>query len=109
IEVYTHRSGRTGRAGKTGVSMVICTRGERNKLSQIERIINQNFSEKKLPEPENIIKAQLISSAQKIKNTEVDSGLDEYFSLIEEELGSLDKTELLKKAFSLEFTRLNSY
>lgn len=109
IEVYTHRSGRTGRAGKTGVSMVICTRGERNKLSQIERIINQNFLEKKLPEPENIIKAQLISSAQKIKNTEVDSGLDEYFSLIEEELGSLDKTELLKKVFSLEFTRLNSY
>src|SRR5699024_5883930 len=57
-EIYTHRSGRTGRAGKEGISMVIITKGELRKIRQIEKMINQKFEQKQLPNGEDICRVQ---------------------------------------------------
>src|SRR5690606_13113434 len=66
IETYTHRSGRTGRAGKTGVSMVIVSKSELRKIKSIERIINKNFEAKAIPSGMEICEVQLMSLANKI-------------------------------------------
>ena len=109
VETYTHRSGRTGRAGKTGTSIVIITKSELRKISQIERIIKQKFIEKSVPTGIEICEVQLIHLADKVKNVEVDQEIDKYLPKIEEQLGALSKEELIKKMFSLEFNRFIEY
>ena len=70
-EIYTHRSGRTGRAGKTGISMVIVSKSEVRKIKSIERIIKKQFEKKEIPDGMEIVEVQLMSLANKIHNTEV--------------------------------------
>lgn len=108
-EVYTHRSGRTGRAGKKGQSYVIITKSERRKISAIERIIGQNFKEEKLPTSEEICESQMFYLAESIKNTEVNHDIDTILPKIEKSLADLDKSELIKKFFSVEFSRFYNY
>ena len=84
IETYTHRSGRTGRAGKTGVSMVIVSKSEVRKIKSIERIINQKFELKQIPDGMAICEVQLMSLANKIHNTEVNHEIDKYLTSINE-------------------------
>ena len=69
--VYTHRSGRTGRAGKTGVSVAIIHSREKGKLREIERIIGKKFERKEVPTPEHIIEKQLYNLADRIEKVEV--------------------------------------
>ncbi len=109
VETYTHRSGRTGRAGKTGTSIVIITKSEWRKISQIERIIKTKFIEKPVPTGMEICEVQLIHLANKVKNVEVDAEIDTYLPKIEELLGDLSKEELIKKMFSVEFNRFIDY
>lgn len=108
-EIYTHRSGRTGRAGKTGQSYVIITKSERRKIGAIERIIGQNFKEEKLPTSEEICESQMFYLAESIKNTEVNHDIDTILPKIEKSLAELDKSELIKKFFSVEFSRFYNY
>ena len=108
-EVYTHRSGRTGRAGKTGQSYVIITKSERRKISAIERIIGQKFKEEKLPTSEEICESQMFHLAESIKNTQVNHDIDTILPKIHESLADLDKEELIKKFFSVEFSRFYNY
>ena len=70
--VYTHRSGRTGRAGKTGVSVAIIHSRERNKLREIERAIGKTFERKDVPTPQHIIEKQIYNLADKLERVEVD-------------------------------------
>ncbi len=109
IEVYTHRSGRTGRAGKTGVSMVLVTKGEKQKIKRIEKIIKQKFEQKEIPSGEAICQVQLLHHAQTIKNTDTNPGIEEYIGRLEEEFKDLDKSEFIKKVFSVEFSRFHDY
>jgi len=109
IEIYTHRSGRTGRAGKTGKSFVIITKSEVRKIKSIERIIGQNFKAEKLPTSEEICESQMFHLAESIKNTEVNHDIDVILPKINESLADLDKEELIKKFFSVEFTRFYNY
>jgi len=109
IETYNHRSGRTGRAGKTGTSIVIVTKSEFKKIQQIERIIKTKFVQKPIPTGMEICEVQLIHLANKVKGVEVDPEIDKYLPKIEELLGDLTKEELIKKMFSVEFNRFIEY
>lgn len=109
IETYTHRSGRTGRAGKTGVSMVIVSKSEVRKIRSIERIIKKQFEKKDIPDGAEICEVQLMSLANKIHNTEVNHEIDRHLDSINTLFEDTDKDELIKKFFSVEFTRFYNY
>lgn len=109
IETYNHRSGRTGRAGKLGTSIVIVTKSELRKISSIERIIKQKFEEKTIPSGIEICEIQLLHLATKIKDTEVDHEIDNYLPAINNVLEGLSKEELIKKMVSVEFNRFIAY
>ena len=110
IENYTHRSGRTGRAGNKGVSIVLVNGKEKGKLRQIERIIKKKFVEGKVPTGKEIIKNQLINLIDKVQNTEVnESEMEEFLPSIYEKLEALDREELIKKFVSLEFNTMLKY
>ncbi|MGB1211121.1 MAG: DEAD/DEAH box helicase [Lacinutrix venerupis] len=109
IETYTHRSGRTGRAGKTGVSMVIVSKSEVRRLRSIERIINKKFEKKEIPNGMEICEVQLMSLANKIHNTEINHEIDKYLEDINTMFEDTSKEELIKKFFSVEFTRFFNY
>ncbi|APY09393.1 ATP-dependent RNA helicase [Winogradskyella sp. J14-2] len=109
IETYTHRSGRTGRAGKTGVSMVIVAKSEIRKIKSIERIIKRQFEKKDIPSGMEICEVQLMNLANKIHNTEVNHEIDKYLDSINELFEDTEKDELIKKFFSVEFTRFFNY
>lgn len=109
VEIYTHRSGRTGRAGKTGKSLVILTKSELRKIKQIERIIGQSFTEEEIPTGEIICEKQLFHLVNQIKDTEVNHKIDVHLPQIEEKLIDLSKEDLIKKFFSVEFTRFYNY
>ncbi len=109
IETYTHRSGRTGRAGKSGVSMVIVTKSEMRKIKSIERIIQQKFEQKDIPDGMEICRVQLFHLANDIKETKINHEIDAYLPSINEVLEDFTKEELIKKFFSVEFTRFFNY
>ncbi|UAB80352.1 DEAD/DEAH box helicase [Marixanthomonas sp. SCSIO 43207] len=109
IETYTHRSGRTGRAGKNGVSMVIVSKSELRKIKAIEKIIQRSFTKKEIPSGMEICETQLFHLANSIKNTEVNHEIDAYLPNINEVLENFSKEELIKKVFSVEFTRFYNY
>ncbi len=109
IETYTHRSGRTGRAGKDGISMVIVSKSEVRKIRSIEKIIQKSFVKKEIPSGMEICERQLIHLANNIKETEINHDIDAYLPNINEVLESFSKEELIKKVFSVEFTRFYNY
>jgi ATP-dependent RNA helicase DeaD len=108
-EIYTHRSGRTGRAGKTGISMVIVSKSEVRKIKSIERIIKKQFEKKEIPDGMDICEVQLMSLANKIHNTEINHEIDKYLANINALFEDTTKDELIKKFFSVEFTRFFNY
>lgn len=108
-EIYTHRSGRTGRAGKTGISMVIVSKSEVRKIKSIERIIKKQFEKKEIPDGMEICEVQLMSLADKIHNTEINHEIDKYLTTINALFEDTSKDELIKKFFSVEFTRFFNY
>ena len=109
IETYTHRSGRTGRAGNQGVSMIIVTQSESRKIRSIEKIIQAKIELKKIPTGIEICETQLYSLAQKIKNTEVNEEIFNYLPKVEAELNELTKEELIQRLVSVEFARFHNY
>ena len=108
-EIYTHRSGRTGRAGKTGISMVIVSKSEVRKIKGIERIIKKQFEKKEIPSGGDIVEVQLMSLANKIHTTETNHEIDKHLESINELFADTDKEELIKKFFSVEFNRFFNY
>lgn len=109
IEVYTHRSGRTGRAGKTGISMVIVSKSEVRKIRTIEKIIQKQFVAKEIPSGMEICEVQLFHLANTIKSTKINDEINPYLPNINEVLADFSKEELIKKVFSVEFTRFFNY
>lgn len=109
IETYTHRSGRTGRAGKSGVSMVIVSKSELRKIHAIEKKIQKKFEQKDVPGGLEICEVQLFHLANNIKETKINHEIDMYLPNINEVLSGFSKEELIKKVFSVEFTRFYNY
>ncbi len=108
--VYTHRSGRTGRAGKTGVSVAIIHSREKGRLREIERIIGKKFERRQVPTPEHIIEKQLYNLADRLERVEVNDGeIDKYLPGVLKKLSWLSAEDLLKRVLSLEFNRLLDY
>jgi ATP-dependent RNA helicase DeaD len=109
-EIYTHRSGRTGRAGKTGVSVAIVNLKERYVIRQIEKLINKQFVFQNVPTGREICEKQLYSLMDKLERVEVDQlEIEPYLPFILRKLEWLDKEELLKRLVSLEFNRFLEY
>ena len=110
IESYTHRSGRTGRAGKKGTSISIVHSREKFKIRNIEKIICKEFVKAEIPSAEEICKKQLYKVMDQIVKTDVDDeeiapfmqDINRYFEYI-------DKDELIKKIVSLEFGKFLAY
>lgn len=109
IETYTHRSGRTGRAGKTGLSMVIITKSEQRKIKSIEKMIQKQFVKKEIPQGMEICEVQLKALAHKIHETEINHKIDNYLEEINALFENASKEDLIKKFFSVEFTRFYNY
>ena len=108
--VYTHRSGRTGRANKTGVSIAIIHSREQKKLKEIEKKIGKTFEYKKVPTREHIIEKQLYNLADRIERVQVDEeSISKFIPGVRKKLEWLTEEDLLKRVLSLEFNRLLNY
>lgn len=110
IENYTHRSGRTARAGKKGQSLVLINTRENFKIKAIERQINTKFTAGTIPSPEEICTIQLSSLIGKIKETEVrEENIEKFLPAIMADFSELTKEEIIKKFISAEFNRFIEY
>ncbi len=110
LEVYTHRSGRTGRAGKSGISISIVNYREKSKIPQIEKLINKKFKKSPVPTGEEICKKQLFKLIDKMENVEVDEAqIEPFMDTVNKKLEWLSKEEIIKRFVSLEFNRFAEY
>ena len=110
IEQYTHRSGRTGRADKTGLSIAIINLREKYKIKTIEKAIKQTFVQAKIPNGMEVCEKQLFNMIDKIENVEVNyTEIEKFLPVIFKKLESVDKEELIRKVVSLEFNRFLEY
>ena len=110
VESYTHRSGRTARAGKKGVSIAIVSNKDQNKVFQIEKKIKIKFDEGKLPSGKEICEQQLVGYVEKIKSVKVKE--EEIADLIPSIINSFEeysKEELIKRMIGIEFNQLLKY
>lgn len=107
---YTHRSGRTARAGKSGVSLAIINVREVGRIRQIEQKINSKFHLQRVPTAVEVCEQQLLKLMKKIHNVQVnEAGIAKYLPVIFEELQDLSREELIKRITSLEFNRFLDY
>ena len=110
VESYTHRSGRTGRAGKNGTSISIIHIKEKGKISQFERNINKQFEKRSLPTGDVICEKQLFNLVDKIEKVKVnESEIERLLPSIFRKLDWLEKEDIIKRIVSLEFNRLIEY
>lgn len=110
IENYTHRSGRTARAGKTGVSICIINMKEVGKIRVIERIIKKKFTQGTIPTGFEACEKQLFSLVKKIHNVEVnETAIESYLPKIYDELKDLSREDIIKRFVSTEFNRFLDY
>ena len=109
-ESYTHRSGRTGRAGKTGISIAIINLREKGKMCEIERIIKKKFEVSELPTGKEICEQQLIKVIDDIEKVKVnEEEIETFLPGIYRKLDWLSKEDLIKRVVSLEFNRFLEY
>ena len=109
-ESYTHRSGRTGRAGKKGTSIAIIHSREKHKIRTVEKIIGKEFVVGKLPTPQEICTKQLFRAIDEIEKTDViDEQIEPFMVEIRRHFEYVDKEEILKKVVSREFGRFLQY
>ena len=110
IESYTHRSGRTGRAGKKGTSISIMHIREKHKMRAIEKEIGKSFVEGAIPSAKEICKKQLYKVMDQIVKTDVnDEEIDPFMSDINRYFEFMDKEDLIKKIVSMEFGKFLAY
>jgi ATP-dependent RNA helicase DeaD len=110
IESYTHRSGRTARAGKTGISITLIGNRDIGKIKTLERLTNKKFTRGTIPGGREVCEKQLFYLVQRIHDTKVDEqSIASYMPKIYEELKDLDKEEIIKRFVSAEFNRFSQY
>ncbi len=110
IEVYTHRSGRTGRAGKRGTSICIIHIKERRRLAEIERVISKEFEKALVPTAVQITEKQLFNLADRLEKVEVkEEEIAQLLDPIYKKLSWLSTEDLIKRIVSLEFNRMIEY
>ncbi|MCB9481160.1 MAG: DEAD/DEAH box helicase [Desulfobacteraceae bacterium] len=110
VEAYTHRSGRTARAGKSGISIAIITPAEKRKLAAVENRTKVSFRQEKVPSGSLVCEKQLFALVDRFKNVDVDK--DAIANFIEpayEKLKKLTKNEIIERFISMEFNRFLDY
>jgi len=108
-QTYIHRSGRTGRAGKKGISIIIGSTRDKRKISSLEKTINREIINKEIPKGKDICEIQLMSLIEKIVDSEVNSDIEKFIPSIMEKVSHLNREDLLKQIVSLEFSRFLSF
>jgi ATP-dependent RNA helicase DeaD len=103
IEIYTHRSGRTGRAGKQGTSVIFVTKSDQRKIRMIENKLQTKLAKQEMPSNETILSNKVTHWINQIKNTPVKSDLNSYLSKAIESLKDIDKETLIELMLSYEF------
>lgn len=110
VEVYTHRSGRTGRANKKGVSVSIIHSREKFKIKDLERMLKRSFEQQAIPNGLDVCKKQLFYLIDRMQQVDVnEEQIAPYIGQIMKQLEYLDKEQLLKRFVSLEFNRFLEY
>jgi len=110
LEIYTHRSGRTGRAGKHGTSIVIANLKEKHKLASIEKQINKKFTHLSIPGGKEICEKQLFHLIDKVERVEVDTlQVESFLPKIYEKLEWMERNDLIQRFVSIEFNRFLDY
>ena len=110
VENYTHRSGRTGRAGNKGISIALISRKEQGRVRAIERIIKKKFIQGTVPTGKEICEKQIFNIIDKVKETEVNtSEIESFLPAVYEKLEDLSREELIQKFVSKEFNTFLSY
>ena len=109
-ESYTHRSGRTARAGRSGMSIAIVTKRDIGRIKDLERKIGKPFKKSRIPSGVDVCEKQLFHLVHKLHHVEVmDEEIEKYLPKIYDELNSLSKEELIKRFVSEEFNRFYNY
>lgn len=110
MEVYTHRSGRTGRAGKTGVCCSICHSKETYKIRGLEKLINAQFHKTDIPSGKEVCRKQFFHFMDKLMQTDVSSGdYETYLPDLMEKFADVSKEEVLQRVAALEFSHFLKY
>ena len=110
LEIYTHRSGRTGRAGKSGTSIVIANLKEKYKLNIIEKQLGKKFTALPIPSGREICEKQLFHLIDKVEKVEVDTvQVEPFLPKIYEKLEWMDRNDLIQRFVSIEFNRFLEY
>lgn len=109
-DAYTHRSGRTGRAGKEGISVAIVNMREEYKIHVIERIIRKKFEHKSVPSARQVCESRLVGLVEQIKKVKIDDkNVDQYMPVINAALAEMTKEEIIKRFVMLEGRRFLDY
>ena len=110
LEQYVHRSGRTGRADKQGISIAILNLKEKYKIKNIEKLIKKSFEKAKIPTGKEVCRKQLFNMINKVEQADVDEEqIGDFIPEIVAKLSWLDREDLIKKFVSLEFNRFLDY
>lgn len=110
VEVYTHRSGRTGRAGNTGICMSIVHTREIGKIRQIERMIQAPFHKLEIPSGKDVCRKQFFHFMDRLLNADISHGdYETYIPMLKEKFENISKEEVLKRVAALEFDRFLKY
>lgn len=110
VEVYTHRSGRTGRAGKTGICMSIVHTRELYRLRQIEKIAQAPFHKLEIPNGKDVCRKQFYHFMDKMLQADISHGdYETYIPMLQEKFAEVSKEEVLKRVAALEFDRFLKY
>jgi ATP-dependent RNA helicase DeaD len=109
-EVYTHRSGRTGRAGKSGISISIVTPKELYRLRQIEKLMNTRFHKMDIPSGKDVCRKQFFHFIDKMLQADISHGeYEAYLPILKEKFATVEKEEILQRVAALEFDRFLKY
>ncbi len=108
-ENYTHRSGRTARAGKSGESIALLSSRDKGKLRGFERATGTKWTEYNIPEPTDIVQAKMLQTLDALKNTEIHPDVSDMLNTMSGDLAHWDVRELLGKIMSAEMTKLIAY
>ncbi|MDR1006691.1 MAG: DEAD/DEAH box helicase [Bacteroidales bacterium] len=110
LEQYVHRSGRTGRADKQGISIAIINLKEKHKIRSIEKLIKKDFEKAEIPTGKQVCQKQLFNMINKVEMVEVNyDEIEAFIPQIVAKLSWMDREELIRKFVSLEFNRFLSY
>jgi ATP-dependent RNA helicase DeaD len=110
VEIYTHRSGRTGRAGNTGVCLSIINSRELGKIRQIERMVQVPFHKVEIPTGKDVCRKQFFHFMEKLLSADISHGdYETYVPMLEEKFADVSKEEILKRVASKEFSRFLKY